>query len=39
MNDHITLSLLDMFKLFPDAEASRLYLEARRWPEGVKCPV
>lgn len=39
MNDHITLSLLDMFKLFPDAEAARLYLEARRWPEGVKCPV
>jgi transposase-like protein len=39
MNDHVTISLLDMFKLFPDAEAARVYLEAHRWPDGVKCPV
>src|SRR5574337_920294 len=25
--------------MFPDQEAARVYLEARRWPDGVKCPV
>jgi len=26
-------------KLFPDAESARLYLESRRWPNGVCCPI
>ena len=25
--------------MFPDAESARTYLEARRWPEGPRCPV
>jgi hypothetical protein len=25
-------------KLFPDEDACRVYLVARRWPEGVSCP-
>lgn len=32
------LSLLEVFTLYPDAEAARLYLEAKRWPSGVVCP-
>jgi transposase-like protein len=33
-----TISTLDLFKLIPDAEAARLYLEARLWPNGASCP-
>lgn len=33
-----TISTLQLFALIPDAEAARLYLEARLWPEGVICP-
>src|SRR4029077_1474333 len=25
-------------RMFPDEEACRLYLVARRWPDGVRCP-
>lgn len=39
MNDNITISTFELFKLFPDQESARIYLEARLWPEGVKCPV
>jgi len=38
MNDKVTISLLELFKMIPDAEAGRKYLEARLWPHGVKCP-
>lgn len=38
MNDGITISLLKLFQMFPDQESARVYLEGRRWPEGVKCP-
>lgn len=34
----VVLSLLEVFALYPDAEAARLYLEAKRWPSGVVCP-
>lgn len=37
MNDKITVSTFQLFKMFPDAEAGRKYLEARLWPYGVKC--
>lgn len=37
--DKITVSTFQLFELFPDAEAARLYLESRLWPEGVRCPV
>ncbi len=39
MNDNLTISTFQLFQLFPDAESARLYLEARLWPNGVKCPI
>jgi len=39
MNDNLTISTLQLFKLFPDQESARLYLEVRLWPNGPKCPV
>ena len=37
--DKITVSTLQMFKMFPDQETARKFLEKRLWPKGVKCPV
>jgi transposase-like protein len=34
-----TISVYELFEMFPDQEAARVYLEARLWPNGVKCPV
>lgn len=34
-----TISTFELFKLIPDAEAARLYLEVRLWPHGPRCPV
>lgn len=39
MNDGLTISTLELFKMFPDAESARVYLEGRLWPEGVRCPI
>lgn len=39
MNDKITISLLQLFKMFPDQESARDYLESRRWPDGATCPI
>lgn len=39
MNDGITISTFELFKLFPDAESARVYLESRLWPNGCRCPV
>lgn len=33
-----TISTFELFKLFPDQDAARLYLEGRLWPQGPKCP-
>jgi transposase-like protein len=33
-----TISTFQLFKLFPDAETARNYLESRLWKDGVKCP-
>jgi transposase-like protein len=38
MNDKITISTFQLFKMFPDQESARLYLESRLWPKGVRCP-
>jgi len=38
MNDKITISTYQFLKRFPIAEAARIYLEARRWPQGAICP-
>jgi transposase-like protein len=34
-----TISTFQLFKLFPDQDTARLYLESRLWPDGVTCPV
>ena len=34
-----TISTFQLFALIPDAETARLYLEARLWPQGPRCPV
>lgn len=39
MNDNVTISTFELFQMFPDAESARLYLESRRWANGVRCPV
>lgn len=33
-----TISTFQLFALIPDAEAARLYLEKRLWPDGTACP-
>jgi transposase-like protein len=33
-----TISTFELFAMFPDAEAARVYLEGRLWPQGPKCP-
>ena len=33
-----TISLLQLLELIPDETTARLYLEGRRWPDGVCCP-
>jgi hypothetical protein len=33
-----TISLLELFKTFPDAESARKYLEETMWPHGAVCP-
>ncbi len=39
MNDNVTISTFQLFKMFPDEQTARTYLESRLWPDGVKCPV
>lgn len=39
MNDKITISTAQLFQMFPDEAATRSYLERRRWPNGIRCPV
>ena len=38
MNDRVTISTFELFKMFPDAETARLGLEKRRWNGHVHCP-
>ena len=38
MASHSTINLLELFQLFPDQEAARLYLEERRWGGKPVCP-
>jgi transposase-like protein len=33
-----TISTFQLFKLFPDVETARKYLESRLWKDGVTCP-
>lgn len=34
-----TISTFELFKLFPDQDSARVYLESRLWPTGPRCPV
>src|SRR5882724_6320472 len=34
-----TISTFELFKMFPDQESARVYLEKRLWPNGTRCPV
>ncbi len=34
-----TISTFQLFEMFPDQEAARVYVEARLWPNGPRCPV
>ena len=40
MNDRTTISTYELLKMFPNAEAARLYFENMRWPDGKPdaCP-
>lgn len=33
-----TISTFQLFQMFPDEDAARKYIEARRWPNGAVCP-
>lgn len=33
-----TISTFELFQMFPDAEAARVYVEGKRWPDGAVCP-
>jgi transposase-like protein len=39
MNDKITISTAELFRMFLDQESARKYLESRLWPNGPRCPV
>jgi transposase-like protein len=34
-----TISTFQLFEMFPNQEAARVYLEGRLWPNGPRCPV
>ena len=38
MEDHVTISTFELFSLYPDADAARLYLERLRWNGKPTCP-
>jgi len=33
-----TISVYQLFEMFPDQETGRVYLESRLWPQGPRCP-
>jgi len=33
-----TISAYQIFEMYPNAEAARVYIEGRRWPDGAVCP-
>src|ERR1700679_2248104 len=38
MQDKVTIRTIKLFKMFPNQESARKYLEARLWPKGPICP-
>lgn len=39
MTEPTTISVFELFQMFPDADTARTYLESRLWPNGPVCPV
>ncbi len=37
--DNLTISTFQLLEMFPDEDSARLFLESRRWPENIQCPV
>lgn len=37
-SDREGLTLVDLFRLFPDDKAAERWFETQRWPEGPRCP-
>ena len=37
MRGQTTISTFQIFEMFPNQEAARIYLESRLWPNGVTC--
>jgi hypothetical protein len=33
-----TISIFELFEMFPSAESARVYFERQRWPDGPLCP-
>lgn len=33
-----TISTVQLFEMFPDEDAARVYIEDRLWPNGPVCP-
>ena len=33
-----TISEYQLFQMFPDQETARIFMEQKRWPDGVQCP-
>lgn len=38
MNDRLTISLFELFEIFPNEESAKKYLEGKRWGDKVVCP-
>jgi len=38
MKDNVTISAFELYRMFPDQETARKYLEGRLWPNGPVCP-
>ena len=41
MDDHVTVSTYELFRMYPDADSGRLYFEEMRWGPGnrdIACP-
>jgi transposase-like protein len=38
MKDNVTISVFQLFEMFPDQKSARKYLESQFWPNGVRCP-
>ena len=38
LEDGVSVSMLQIFEMYPSAESARIYLEHHRWGSNVVCP-